>query len=60
MVITGLKNIGKNVKFYLSTCCNLFFCRYSIVHCRTGSLETGDSWHLPDSIVHCRTGSLEI
>ena len=32
---------------------------FSIVHCRTGSLETADEVSKGTHEVHCRTGSLE-
>lgn len=46
--------------FILSICCNFLLLIYSIVHCRTGSLEKYVVFATVSRIVHCRTGSLEI
>ncbi len=60
MGYSGVKNKGKIAKFILSACCNLFFCWYSGVYCRTGSLEIIIAFIFNKFNVYCRTGSLEI
>lgn len=46
--------------FILTLCCNFLLWIYSIVHCRTGSLENPAGTSQLAQVVHCRTGSLEI
>ncbi len=46
--------------FTLTACGSLFLSVYSIVHCRTGSLEMFNKIPTTQKDVHCRTGSLEI
>ncbi len=55
-----VKIMGILPKSDLNTCCNYFFVLYTIVHCRTGSLENKQSCCEEVYIVHCRTGSLEM
>jgi hypothetical protein len=59
-VTTKLKMDGKTSVSSLSFCCICPFMVYTLVHCRTGSLENCVMPIHSVFCVHCRTGSLEI